>query len=54
MGGGGLTQSGIREGFSEEVALMRNLQDAWKGASQKEAASGEGPSRQRERHKQRP
>ena len=31
---GGLTQSGIREGFSEEVALMRNLQDAWKGGSQ--------------------
>lgn len=45
---GGLTQSEIREGFSEAVALMRDLQEGWEGASEK------GPSRKREQHKQRP
>lgn len=30
---GGLTQSGIREDFSEEVALLGGLQEAWEGTS---------------------
>lgn len=30
---GGLTQSGTREDFSEDVALMGGLQEAWEGTS---------------------